>query len=93
VDYSYLVLARGGEPSTERRLFRVVSDPIVEKGRLRIWGCGPAGRHALVRLDRDRTPTNADFDQATRGDLLIAADTTRAGDGLRISPTSRVQRR
>jgi SAM-dependent methyltransferase len=93
VDYSYLVLARSGEASQERRLFRVVSDPIVEKGRLRIWGCGPAGRHPLVRLDRDRTETNQAFDEATRGDLLIAADTTRAGDGLRIGPTSRVERR
>ena len=93
VDYSYLVFARAGQPSGERRLFRVVSDPIVEKGRLRIWGCGPAGRHPLVRLDRDRTATNEGFDQATRGDLLIAADTTRAGDGLRISATSRVERR
>jgi SAM-dependent methyltransferase len=93
VDYSYLVLARAGEPSTERRLFLVVSDPIVEKGRLRLWGCGPAGRHALVRLDRDRTPANQGFDEAARGDLLIAADTGRAGDGLRIGPSSRVERR
>jgi hypothetical protein len=93
VDYSYLVLSRSGEPSTERRLFRVVSDPIIEKGRLKIWGCGPAGRHPLVRLDRDRSPANADFDQAARGDLLITADTTRAGDGLRLGPQSRVQRR
>jgi SAM-dependent methyltransferase len=93
VDYSYLVLARAGEASRERRLFRVVSDPIVEKGRLRLWGCGPAGRHNLVRLDRDRTPTNEGFDEAARGDLLVAADTTRAGDGLRIGPTSRVERR
>jgi SAM-dependent methyltransferase len=93
VDFSYVVLARAGEPSQERRLFRVVSDPIVEKGRLRLWGCGPAGRHPLVRLDRDRTPANQGFDEAARGDLLIAADTERAGDGLRIGPTSRVERR
>jgi SAM-dependent methyltransferase len=93
VDHSYLVLARAGEASRERRLFRVVSDPIVEKGRLRLWGCGPAGRHPLVRLDRDRTPTNQGFDEAARGDLLIAADTERAGDGLRIVSTSRVERR
>ncbi len=93
VDYSYVVLARTGQPCQERRLFRVVSDPIVEKGRLRLWGCGPAGRHPLVRLDRDRSPENAGFDQATRGDLMIAGPTERAGDGLRIGPTSRVQRR
>jgi hypothetical protein len=71
----------------------VVSDPIFEKGRLRIWGCGPAGRHALIRLDRDASETNRGLDEAARGDLIIAADTERAGDGLRIGPTSRVERR
>jgi SAM-dependent methyltransferase len=93
VDFSYLVLARAGETSRERRLYRVVSDPIFEKGRLRIWGCGPAGRQALVRLDRDRSETNGGLDEAARGDLIVAADTERAGDGLRIGPTSRVERR
>jgi SAM-dependent methyltransferase len=93
VDFSYLVLGRAGEASRERRLFRVVSDPIFEKGRLRIWGCGPAGRHALIRLDRDASETNRGLEEAARGDLIIAADTERAGDGLRIGPTSRVERR
>jgi SAM-dependent methyltransferase len=93
VDFSYLVLTRGGEASRERRLYRVVSDPIFEKGRLRIWGCGPAGRQALIRLDRDRAEANSGLDQAARGDLIVAADTERAGDGLRIGPASRVERR
>ena len=93
VDFSYVVLCRAGEASRERRLYRVVSDPIFEKGRLRIWGCGPAGRQALVRLDRDRSEANRGLDEVARGDLVIAADTERAGDGLRIGPTSRVERR
>jgi ribosomal protein RSM22 (predicted rRNA methylase) len=98
VDYSYLVL--GWSPgstdrdlSRDRRMFRVVSDPMVEKGRLRLFGCGPAGRLPLVRLDRDRSETNRGFDEAERGDVIVAADTQAAGDGLRIGPTSRVERR
>ena len=66
---------------------------MVEKGRLRLFGCGPAGRLPLVRLDRDRSDANRDFDEAERGDVLVAADTQVAGDGLRIGPTSRVERR
>jgi ribosomal protein RSM22 (predicted rRNA methylase) len=96
VDYSYLVLARRGGPDaevTDRRLFRVVSDAIVDKGRLRLVGCGPAGRHQLVRLDRARAEANQDFDQAGRGDVLVVADSERAGDGLRISETTRVEKR
>ena len=98
VDFSYLVLGRAPgatdrERERDRRLFRVVSDPMVEKGRLRLFGCGPSGRHALVRLDRDRTDANADFGEAERGDILVVAATERAGDGLRIPPTSRVERR
>ena len=105
VDYSYLVLGRApgvaardlaragqGQLEGDRRLFRVVSDPMVEKGRLRLFGCGPAGRLPLVRLDRDRSEANRGFDEAERGDVIVA-DTQPAGDGLRIGPTSRVERR
>jgi SAM-dependent methyltransferase len=97
VDHSYLVLARrgeaGSEPVTDRRLFRVVSDAIVDKGRLRLVGCGPAGRHQLVRLDRARSEANEDFGQAARGDVLVVADSERAGDGLRVTDATRVERR
>jgi Mitochondrial small ribosomal subunit Rsm22 len=93
VDFSYLVLARGEERLTDKRLFRVVSDPMVEKGRLRLFGCGPAGRHALVRLDRERTADNADFDRAHRGDIIVVGKTEPAGDGLRVTGATRVDRR
>ncbi len=96
VDFAYLVL-RQGLPGDDRvddkRLFRVVSDPIVEKGRLRLYGCGPAGRHALVRLDREESDENRDFSQAGRGDVIVVTGTERAGDGLRIGGGSRVERR
>jgi hypothetical protein len=74
-------------------MFRVVSDQLVEKGRLRVFGCGPAGRHPLVRLDRDASDSNQAFAEAERGDVLVAGGTERAGDGLRVTAASRVERR
>jgi SAM-dependent methyltransferase len=93
VDFSYLVLARRGEAESDRRLFRVVSDAMVDKGRLRLYGCGPAGRHALIRLNRERAEANQDFELAQRGDVLVVAGSERAGDGLRITAATRVEKR
>jgi len=92
VDFAYLALRTTGEPSQDPSLFRVVSDRLEEKGRLRLYGCGPAGRHPLVRLDRHHTESNAAFADAERGDLIRVSDTTIAGDGLRVGPDSTVIR-
>jgi hypothetical protein len=102
VDYSYLVLraaarsdvAAPGAPSADLSadlsIFRVVSDPLPEKGRLRLYGCGPAGRHPLVRLDRYTSGTNASFDDLKRGDIARIAPTQAANDGLRIGAETAV---
>ena len=93
VDFSYLVLRLQGTPATDPTLFRVVSDRLEEKGRARLFGCGPAGRHPLVRLTRDRTPPNGPFEQIERGDIITATATTQSGDGLRVSKESEVLRK
>jgi len=102
VDYAYLVL-RAGAPGAigaddravggagDQALFRIVSDPMVEKGRLRLFGCGPAGRHPLVRLDRHTSSSNAPFDTLHRGGLARLAPTQLLGDGLRLSPETVVE--
>jgi small ribosomal subunit Rsm22 len=90
VDFSYLAVRRAGDPPTDTSLYRVVSDPLPDKGRLRLYGCGPAGRSALVRLTRDRTPTNAALDQATRGALIAVLGASPTGDGLRIGKATPV---
>jgi hypothetical protein len=90
VDFSYLVLRRGGAAVTDPSVFRVVSDRLEEKGRSRLYGCGPAGRHPLVRLTRDRTEGNAAIERAERGDALVVAGTSPAGDGLRVTATTSV---
>ncbi|HET6282985.1 MAG TPA: small ribosomal subunit Rsm22 family protein [Polyangia bacterium] len=84
VDFSYLVLRTQGEPATDPTLFRIVSDPLLEKGRLKFYGCGPVGRQPLIRLDRHRNQRNAAFDDLQRGDVARISRTTFARDGLRI---------
>jgi hypothetical protein len=95
VDFSYLVLRGGGLATTpvDPALFRIVSDPMPEKGRLRLFGCGAAGRHALVRLHRHRSAGNADFDGLARGDLAHLTPTDAAADGLRVTDQTTVTRR
>ena len=89
VDFSYLVLRAEPVPPSPT-LNRVVSDPMPEKGRLRLFVCGPQGRHPLIRLTRYRGPKNAALDRATRGAALSIRETEAAADGLRVTPTSTV---
>ncbi len=91
--FSYLVLSR--EPRAPQHgsdLFRIVSEPMPQKGKAIYFGCGPAGRHPLVRRDRDANDRNADFDGLERGDLIRAAPLEARGDGLRIVEDSTVER-
>jgi len=81
VDFSYVVL-RAEPVAPAPGLERVVSDPLPDKGRLRLYVCGGQGRRELIRLSRHRSEANAGFDQAARGDVL----TVRDQDGPRIKP-------
>lgn len=89
VDFSYLVLS--GEPVAPRPLHRVVSDPLPEKGRLRLFVCGPNGRHPLIRLSRHRSPANERLDDATRGAAILLQNTIQSGDEIRVAEESVVR--
>jgi len=86
------VLRASGAQVTDPSIYRIVSDPLPEKGRLRLYGCGPAGRHALVRLDRQTSPSNAAFAELVRGDVATVARPAFAGDGLRVATETVVRR-
>lgn len=85
VDFSYLVLSHA-QPQLNPSRYRVVSDPLKDKGRLRLFICGPKGRHQIMRLDRDRTAANQALDQARRGDVLIIPDSLVLAENTRIGP-------
>ena len=92
VDFSYLVLRDRWRPIPGQLRYRVVSDPLPEKGRLKLYACGPTGRHAYIRLDRHESPANTAFADLVRGDVARIAGATPASDGMRVEATTAVAR-
>jgi SAM-dependent methyltransferase len=90
VDFSYLVLFPSASADPDPHRYRVVSDPLKDKGRLCFFVCGLAGRHKLMRLDRDRRPANQALDDAHRGDVLVLPEVVARDDGFRIGPDTSV---
>jgi SAM-dependent methyltransferase len=97
VDFSYLALRAEAPPAVPA--YRVVSDRLPEKGRLKIFACGPGGRQAFERLDRAASAANADFDRLERGDVvsISGAAVSVRGDGAQrlseLSVVTKVARR
>jgi ribosomal protein RSM22 (predicted rRNA methylase) len=89
---SYLVLARTAAPRYHETLYRIVSEPLDEKGKQARIGCGPAGRVRLVLRTRDRGERNAALAQAARGDVLLVEGLLPRGDGRHLTPEGRVER-
>jgi ribosomal protein RSM22 (predicted rRNA methylase) len=92
VDFSYLVLRKQGAPCADLALFRIVSDPMKDKGRLRFHACGPAGRMLVTRLDRDRSPANLMLDRIERGEVVEIRGGKSQPDGLRCGRDSTIAR-
>lgn len=92
VDFSYLVLQRQGSADLDPSRFRVVSDAMKDKGRLRLFLCGAPGRVLVTRLDRDRCAGNEALDQVVRGDQVRVESPVAQSDGLRCTRETVVTR-
>ncbi len=87
--FAYVVLTNAPmERVKDAALFRIVSEPLPEKGKLRYFGCGPLGRHPLVRLDRETSEPNAAFSTLERGDIARLDPTVPGADGKRVGAAS-----
>ncbi len=94
VKMSYLVLAPKGEewaPPPPGRVFRIVSEPLPSKGRLRYMACGPDGRMGVSLQEKHVNERNHRFEQLLRGDVVELTQVEPRGDGLRLSETSEVK--
>ena len=95
VKMSYLVVAPKGEgwaePPGRGALFRIVSEPLPSKGRLRYMGCGPEGRMGLALQEKHVTDANRSFGKLLRGDVIEVAGTEPRGDGVALGPESGVR--
>lgn len=70
--YAYLVLrAIDSLPPAKADHYRVVSSPLVSKGKLELLLCRDADRlRRLSRLDKDRSRENVALEEAERGDII-----------------------
>jgi ribosomal protein RSM22 (predicted rRNA methylase) len=94
VKMSYLVLARKDAPWAEPppgRAFRVVSEPLASKGRLRYMACGPEGRVGLSLQEKHVTDANRRFTSLLRGDVVVVTGGEPRGDGVALGETSEVK--
>jgi SAM-dependent methyltransferase len=90
---TYLVLQPPGAAWPELpagRLFRIVSEPLPEKGKRRFIGCGPEGRIPLVLPDKHVRDDNRVFVDLRRGDVVRIDRLATRGDGLRLDDQSEV---
>jgi hypothetical protein len=78
-------------PSEAPRLFHIVSERLDIKGKLRVVGCGPEGRHMLTLMNKHVRPTNAAFEELVRGDVAALSHTVEKGDGLALDPDTIVR--
>ena len=92
---SYLALAPKGEAWAEPppgRLFRIVSEPLEGKGRLRFMGCGPEGRVGLAMQQKHQTEANkVFFKPVPRGAVVKLVLTEPKGDGIALDDRTTVQ--
>ncbi len=71
--FSYLVLRKDGRSLADPfgpNAFRVVSEPLITKGKLEYYVCGAGGRKLITRLDKERTETNRLFEALKRGTIV-----------------------
>jgi SAM-dependent methyltransferase len=94
VKMSYLVLSPRGEgwaAPPPGRTFRIVSEPLAGKGRLRYMGCGPEGRLGLSLQEKHVAEGNRAFEGLLRGDVISVTGGEPRGDGLALEAASTVQ--
>ena len=93
VKMSYLLVAPKGEPwpkPPQGRVFRIVSEPLAGKGRLRYMGCGPEGRMGLSLQEKHVSEANQKFETLLRGDVVEITGGEPRGDGLALGAESTV---
>ena len=72
--FSYLLLRKDGAALSDLcgpNAFRVVSEPLVSKGKREFYLCGAGERKLVTRLDKDADNRNHVFEIMKRGDVVV----------------------
>ena len=70
--------------------YRVVSEPLVSKGKMEFYVCGREGRRLVTRLNKDHSGTNEPFEKLKRWDIVQFSGIADEAGGLRILKESQV---
>lgn len=85
--FSYLVLRKDKLSLTDiygKTSFRVVSEPLVSKGKIEFYICGDSKRRAVTRLNKDKTSANEAFEYLRRGDMVGLEGLIGEGGRLKV---------
>ena len=91
--FSYLVLRMDGISLSDvygEEAFRVVSEPLVSKGKIEYYVCGAAGRKLIIRLDKDASPQNQAYSCLRRGDIIVFEGLRDEGKRFKVEQETRV---
>jgi len=88
--FSYLVLSRDRPAAFPGDAYRVLSRRLKEKGKMKCYLCAPGGRIEMVRLDKNRSPSNAAFDGIRQGGVITVENADLRGLYMRINKETTV---
>lgn len=91
--FSYLIIRKDGISLTDicgEDSYRVVSEPLISKGKMEFYVCGKGGRRLITRLDKDKTPLNKTFDDLRRGDVFRLEGVVDTGNRLKVGKDSSI---
>lgn len=91
VKFSYIVLSP--HLYTLPSGYLVISSLLREKGRKRCYLCSPGNRIELVRLNKNRSAHNSDFDRIEKGDIVsVQGSEQKRPDYIHVLPDTRIRR-
>lgn len=91
--FSYLVLRKDRLALADilpESSFRVVSEPLVSRGKTELFLCGPGGRKTIVRFDKDRREENGNFETLRRGMAVSFTGLLDEGKRWRVGKETQV---
>ena len=91
--FSYVVLRKDGRTLADvcgPDAYRVVSEPLVSKGKRELYLCGREGRKLAARQDKDAVPGNEAFSQLLRGDIVSFEDMVIEDKRFKITKDTKV---
>jgi ribosomal protein RSM22 (predicted rRNA methylase) len=91
--FSYLVLRKDGPALSDvygPNAFRVVSEPLVTKGKREFYLCGAGVRKLVTRLDKDAVEHNHAFKKMKRGDVVVFERLSDEGKRFKVGKDTTV---